>query len=543
MATISAVAYARYSSDKQQESSITVQLAAIRKFCLAHKIELIHEYVDEAQTGTNANRKEFQEMVSAAPEKQFQLIIVHRMDRWARNVDDARYYKKHFAKYGIRMISSIEDFDETPEGEFFELMSMGMAELYSKKLSREATAGLLANAREGKVHGGVPALGYKVKGKYYVIDEKGAEAVRIIFDMTLQGYGYKSIRNYLNANGYRRADGELFKGAFTDLLRNRKYIGEYIFNRTAYRPRGMPYNSHSEREESDVIRIPGGMPRIIDDETFYKVQKILDGRKRIEDMTTIETGIKTNRAKKAYLLSGLIRCGECGRSYCGTKGKSNHVPYTTYRCGRHGIGCPSKAINANYLEDYVKELLGDCLFSKQNEARFVDMLKGVYIKSYDKLTAELCEIEEKIKETEFAISEQSELVATSDNRMLKSIAQSGLAELEKTLAMHQYEARGAQDKIDTFARFDVKAIRQNIKEYRKILSKNDQNDVQSLLNKCIRIIKVSNESVEIVIDSQEFMNAYLPLGISIIEKRDNVARPENHAKRALNFATLSVKVG
>ena len=158
MATISAVAYARYSSDKQQESSITVQLAAIRKFCNTHRIELIHEYIDEAQTGTNANRKEFQEMVSAAPEKQFQLIIVHRMDRWARNVDDARYYKKYFAKYGIRMISSIEEFDESPEGEFFELMSMGMAELYSKKLSREATAGLLANAREGKVHGGAPSL-------------------------------------------------------------------------------------------------------------------------------------------------------------------------------------------------------------------------------------------------------------------------------------------------------------------------------------------------------------------------------------------------
>ena len=97
MSNISAVAYARYSSDKQQESSITVQLAAIRKFCNTHRIELIHEYVDEAQTGTNANRKEFQEMVSAAPKKQFQLIIVHRMDRWARNVDDARYYKKYFA--------------------------------------------------------------------------------------------------------------------------------------------------------------------------------------------------------------------------------------------------------------------------------------------------------------------------------------------------------------------------------------------------------------------------------------------------------------
>ena len=60
MARLTGVAYARYSSDKQQESSIVVQLAAIRRFCEMHDIELIHEYVDEAQTGTNANRKEFQ---------------------------------------------------------------------------------------------------------------------------------------------------------------------------------------------------------------------------------------------------------------------------------------------------------------------------------------------------------------------------------------------------------------------------------------------------------------------------------------------------
>ena len=202
MQHLTAVAYARYSSDKQQESSITVQLAAIHKFCDAHKIELIHEYIDEAQTGTNANRRDFQEMVRAAPDKEFKLIVVHRMDRWARNVDDARYYKKYFAKHGIKIVSAIEEFDETPEGEFFELMSMGMAELYSKKLSREAVAGKLANAREGKIHGGTPPLGYRVQGKYYVIEEKEAEAVRIIFNMVVEGYGYTSIKSFLNSNGY-----------------------------------------------------------------------------------------------------------------------------------------------------------------------------------------------------------------------------------------------------------------------------------------------------------------------------------------------------
>ena len=87
MQPIKAVAYARYSSDKQQESSIVVQLAAIHRFCDMHDIELTHEYVDEAQTGTNANQKDFQQMVQDAPKKEFRFIIVHRMDRWARNVD------------------------------------------------------------------------------------------------------------------------------------------------------------------------------------------------------------------------------------------------------------------------------------------------------------------------------------------------------------------------------------------------------------------------------------------------------------------------
>ena len=131
MARLTGVAYARYSSDKQQESSIVVQLTAIRRFCEMHDIELIHEYVDEAQSGTNANRKEFQEMIQDAEDREFRFVIVHRMDRWARNVDDARYYKKYLRKYGIKVISALEEFDETPEGEFFELMSMGMAELYS----------------------------------------------------------------------------------------------------------------------------------------------------------------------------------------------------------------------------------------------------------------------------------------------------------------------------------------------------------------------------------------------------------------------------
>ena len=165
MARLTGVAYARYSSDKQQESSIVVQLAAIRRFCEMHDIELIHEYVDEAQTGTNANRKEFQEMIQDAEDREFRFVIVHRMDRWARNVDDARYYKKYLRKYGIKVISALEEFDETPEGEFFELMSMGMAELYSKNSQGNVGQVYLQMLRKQKLSAVHPCSATRYKTK------------------------------------------------------------------------------------------------------------------------------------------------------------------------------------------------------------------------------------------------------------------------------------------------------------------------------------------------------------------------------------------
>ena len=541
MATISAVAYARYSSDKQQETSITVQLAAIRKFCATHRIELVKEYVDEAQTGTNANRKQFQEMVKDAPSKTFQMIIVHRMDRWARNVDDARYYKKYFAKHGIKMLSSIEEFDETPEGEFFELMSMGMAELYSKKLSREATAGLLANAKEGKIHGGTPPLGYKIKGKYYVIDEKGAEAVRIIFDMVLQGYGYNAIRDFLNSNGYRKANGELFKGAFTDMLRNRKYIGEYIFNRSAYRARGVPYNSHAQKNECDIIRIPGGMPKIIDEETFYKVQKILDGR--IKDRDSVERSrSRSVQGERKFMLSGLIRCSECGRSFCGTKGKSNHSPHITYRCTSKGVDCPAKAINSSYLENYILNLLCNSLFAPENESRLCELVKAAYIRSYDALREEYAEAEKAVNECKHNLEEQEQLVLDTDNKTLKSIAQSGLRDLERRLLLRQQDAQILRNQINTFPGFDRKNVIRNARDFRKKLEKSDTAEAQHLLSNCIRIIRVGNEKIETILNAQSLLGSFIQFGIAIEENRDSIARRENHHKIAFNVATITTKI-
>lgn len=533
MQSIKAVAYARYSSDKQQESSIVVQLGAIHRFCEMHNIELIHEYVDEAQTGTNANRKDFQQMVQDAPKKEFRFIIVHRMDRWARNVDDARYYKKYFAKYGIKIISALEEFDESPEGQFFELMSMGMAELYSKKLARESIAGKLANAREGRAHGSVPAIGYITKNKKYVIYEEEAKAVKLMFEMTKQGYSYSQIRDYLNVNGYRRKDGRKYTIHIYDILRNRKYIGEYIYNQRMSKDCDGKRNNRSQRPETEVIRISGAIPRIVDDETFFTVQAILDERS--------QRAFKALVKDRTYLLAGLVKCNQCGKAMCGTLAISHKSRRTIYRCGNKQEICPTKSLRAEFLEDYIHKLFSDCLFQAKNENSLCALVKQLYVTAYDKLQAEKEEFEKRISESQKVIAETTESMQGEMYKSLKVYSAEIIASKERELKELEFKKKLILEKIEHFPAFDRKLIKSKAQEYRGRL-KNKGAELRQVWIELIRQIRADNDNVRIIVNLHKLLNSEQPIMATILEKRDNIVLQNGWKNLALTFSELTVEV-
>ena len=534
MKVINAVAYARYSSDKQQESSITVQLAEIKKFCASQGIHLIHEYIDEAQTGTNSNRKQFQQMIKDAPQKEFQLVVVHRMDRWARNVDDARYYKKFLKRHGIKIVSAIEEFDETPEGEFFELMSMGMAELYSKKLARECVAGKMANAREGKAHGGKPLLGYTVKRKYYAIDEKEAEAVKIIFDLVIQGYGYTYIRDYLNANGYRHSDGRLFTAHFTDILRNRKYIGEYVYNRAASKDMDGKRNNHKNKTANEIIRLSGAMPRIIDDDTFNKVQAILDKRKN-------NSRPRTQPSNK-YLLTGLTRCAVCGRAICGSMARKDEYHYRIYSCIAKGRKCTTRVINAEYFEDYIHSLLFGCLLRPENAKRLCELIEVAYFKAYDKIQENRLALIDELKGFDGKIQTLKGEISKDSSKQLMQFITDECENLETVKKDIQFKIQLVDKELKAFPEYKPLVIRRNAKQYYNTLKDRQFTALQQAYKELISSIKVDNDSVKVVLNLNVLLGSYLPIKITVIEKRDYIARPENLSLQSLAFSTLSVCV-
>ncbi len=491
------VAYARYSSNKQRDESIHRQIAAIEEYCGSNNLELVNKFIDEAQTGTSDKRDEFQQMIAEAEESDWDYIVVYKLDRLSRNVADAMHYRKQLAKLGIRILSVIEDFDEsTPEGGFFNLITMGISEFYVKNLAREAFAGLMQNAEKAMATGGTPPLGYDIdKDKKYIVNEHEAEAVRMIFNMVLDGYSYVTIVRKLNAQGYKTKRGTEFKTHIHHYLVNRKYIGEYTYNlRSRNNEAGVKKNLNW-KNESEVVRIPGGIPVIIEAEIFDEVQRLLQKRKKLN---------KRRGPKSKYLLTGLIKCSDCGSAICGNTehgGRNKHVR-VVYRCNnRYKKGCKTLPMNATYLDRYITELLS----SKLHKKNLGKLVKEMNLK--------LNELESTMKETLAA----NELELLENERKISSLA-SGLGSSSKGIDKLIYsqinevvirnkditnQNKDFYKDLENISKLTISKIEDSAKELRDNLKNFPKRS--NAIQKLIQLIKLDKEHVKLVVEYNELL--------------------------------------
>lgn len=326
-----AVVYARFSSHSQGEQSIEGQLAAARAYAAARGYTIIHEYIDRAMTGRNDNRDDFQKMLSDCAKKQFSVIIVWKVDRFGRNREEITFNKYRAKKHGVRVEYVAENLPDSPEAVILESVLEGMAEYYSLQLSQNIRRGYRENAKKCKYAGGRIPLGYKLdENKMFIVDEETAPIVRLIFKMYAEGKTIQEVIDHLNAQGLKTSVGQPFtKNSLRTVLKNEKYIGIFDF-------------------KNGEIRVEGGVPPIIDDATFLKVQKLLQINQRAP-------ANKWSRAD--YLLTGKLFCGTCGSMMVGESGTSKTgAKHNYYLCVNHkkrNKTCSRKAIRQDWIEDYV----------------------------------------------------------------------------------------------------------------------------------------------------------------------------------------------
>lgn len=346
---MNAVIYARYSSDSQREESIEGQLRECQAFAEANNMVIVDTYIDRALSAKTDNRPDFQRMIKESSNGLFELVIVWKLDRFARNRYDSAHYKSVLQKNGVKVISATEKISQNSEGILLESLLEGMAEYYSAELSEKVTRGLTENALKCKYNGGTLPIGYSTdENQCFVIDSLTAPAVLEAFKHYAEGSTMQEITDELNLKGIRtKKNTPITLNTVTRMLHNRKYIGEY-------------------RYSSFVT--PNGIPAIVPEDLFERVQDMMKANKKAP---------AKHKAEDEYILTTKLFCGKCKCLMAGESGTSRTgIVHRYYKCVsvKYHRGCDKKTVRKEWIEELVISHIMKIIFDDDLMDRLADVL-------------------------------------------------------------------------------------------------------------------------------------------------------------------------
>ena len=392
------VIYARYSSDNQKEESIDGQLRECKAYAEKNGIQIVDTYIDRALSAKTDNRPRFQQMIKDSASKHFEIILVWKLDRFARNRYDSAHYKNMLRKNGVKVVSITETISQGAEGILLESLLEGMAEYYSVELAEKVTRGMMENALKCKYNGGTLPIGYKVdKEQNYLIDEITAPAVVLAFKSYAEGMSMQHIANMLNYQGVRtHKKTKLDVDIVTRMLHNRKYIGEYKFK--------------------DVIT-PGGIPAIVDKELFELVQEKMKQNKKAP---------AKHKAEDEYLLTTKLYCGKCQCLMVGESGTSRtKFVHRYYKCVsvKNHKGCDKKTVKKAWIEDIVVDSIRRLIMNDET----IEYLTDQALETFNKESTVLPILQKQYAQTLTAINN---LITAMEKGIITPTTKERMEELE-----------------------------------------------------------------------------------------------------------------
>ena len=345
-----AAIYARVSSSGQlgrgddedgDGYSIPAQVKACEREAEAQGATVIKAYIERAESARSDDRPVLQQMMRELPTLGVRCLIVHKVDRLARNrLDDAQLYERLLGM-GIKLVSASENIDETPAGRLMHGMLATFAEYYSNNLASEIKKGL----NQKHQNGGTPfkpPIGYLPKRELIgnqdirtvIVDKERAKFVQEAFDLYATGeWTTRSLAEYLEKRGLRSRETPkvpsrpLRLTAIQEMLRNPYYIGIVVY-------RGK--------------RVQGRHKALIDPDIFDRVQALLSARSVAGDRPH----------KHQHYLRGTLYCAICGGRLLYSKHRGNGGVYEYFCCigrstRRQGGACPSRHYSAHEIEEAI----------------------------------------------------------------------------------------------------------------------------------------------------------------------------------------------
>ena len=328
---IIAFIYARRSSDRQNEESTAQQIAVCREMAKKMGFTVGRVFADEAKTGKTDRRPEFQKLVRAVESGKCHVVLAYKSNRIARNMLQALTYEARFEKAGVRIIYAKEEFGDNAAGRFALRNMMNLNQFYSENMSEDIKRSLYTYAKECRVLNGHLPLGYsKGEDGKYALEPEGAKIVQEIFLLYVSGVKSSEICRIMNGRGLRTSRGKKFSvGTIDRIVKNERYTGVYTYGN---------------------IRIEGGVPAIIDKETFESAQVRLSHARRAP---------AASWGQNDYILTGKLFCGHCEAPMRGETGTGSHgLAYHYYCCARKkekASSCDKKRVKQEAIEDAVIE--------------------------------------------------------------------------------------------------------------------------------------------------------------------------------------------
>lgn len=454
-----AVIYARYSSDNQTEQSIEGQLRVCQDYAQRNDILILKTYIDRAMTGTNDNRPDFQQMIKDSEKKEFEYIIVYKIDRFSRNKYETAKYKKILKDNSVKLLSAMENIPDTPEGIILESLLEGMAEYYSAELAQKVKRGMKETRFKGNFTGGHLIYGYKVENHKVIIDEEKAEVVRFIYEQYSLGTYVKDIIAELNSKRIFNKGKPFARNTIYNILKNEKYSGIYRFKDEIF---------------SNIY------PAIVPNEVYTKVRKKIGlnkyGKRSVEVV---------------YLLRHKLKCGYCGMpisAECGTAKDGSKRHY--YKClGRkRNNGCTKTSVRKELFEDFVL----DNILKVLTNSKYVDTMVEALLKFQELQSNTNSLINSLVKEYKQAESSLNNIMKAVEQGIINNTTNKRMKELENQLVDIDRQILIEKSK-NAF-----KVSKQTIKEfYIKALKL----EPKLLIDYVIKEIRVYEDKLEIIFNS------------------------------------------
>lgn len=381
-----AVIYNRCSTEEESQKDALKKQVQESKACVAEQGWQLTDCYVEAKSGTTSKgRTEYNRLYEDLERDKFDIIVIKSQDRLMRNTKDWYLFLDRMQKNRKRLYMYLERKFYTPDDALITGIKAILAEEYSRELSKKINNAHRNRQKEGKsfvLTRNTYGL-KKLPDKRIVIDEEEADMIRMIFQLSANGYGTHCSAEILYQNGYRNHEGNAVSpGMIRKIIRNPIYKGTVVQNR-----------QHYDFESKRIFRNPPSewiihehaVPAIVDVELFEQANRGLDDRRaggKKED-GTLRHGFPANFPAKNDL-AGKVFCGLCKEPFYRVTRPRKYGKVVEWKCRKYLYnGRNDESLRKDHIRKAEREEMTGCDNVHINEEKLYKVLEQICRKKYD----------------------------------------------------------------------------------------------------------------------------------------------------------------